>query len=734
VVAAECGWYGAAEQAALRPRLTVDSLSSSKSSSAEILQRAVLSYQLGNLADAERLCKTILRKKAASPMALHLLGAIAIRENRFEQALALIDRAVRFKPDYAEALVERGNVLQLLNRHAEAVASYETALRLQPGDAETIYNCGVALVALNRHAEALARFEGVLIVEPGHVRALNNRGGALHVLNRLDDALASYDQALAIDPRSVQALINRGVVLTALNRHSEALASFDKALLIAPGDADALYYRGFVLGELNRCEEAAASYERALEVRPDFAKARFALCMAALPTLYMDAAEIPAHRTLYAERLRALAAEVDRRVPRDFAAGVGPKQPFYLAYQGENDRELQQLYGAMVCKIMADRYPPAPLAAAPTVGEAIKVGIVSGFFRNHSNWKIPIKGWLSQLDRTRFRLFGYYTDGRRDPHTAEAESFCERFVCGPLPVARWREIIVADAPHVLIYPEVGMDNVAVQLAAQRLAPVQCTSWGHPDTSGFPTLDYFLGSDLMEPKDAQDHYTERLIRLPNLSFHYEPTGAAATPTSRSDLQLRPGTLAYWCGQSLFKYLPQYDQVFPRIAREVGDCQFVFVGHHASAEITALFRQRLEKAFASHGLAAADHCVFLPRLDPDAFAAVIGCCDVILDSIGWSGCNSTMEGLPHHLPVVTMRDGLMRGRHTTAILTMMGVTDTVADSVDEYVSMAVRLAKDADWRNDMKARMAAGRSAVYGDRACIEALQAFLLQVTQSGTVP
>ena len=699
-----------------------------------MMQRAVLSYQLGNLADAERLCKTILRKKAASPLALHLLSAIAIRESRFEQALALIDRAVRFKPDYAEALVERGNVLQLLNRHAEAVESYETALSFQPGDVETIYNCGVALVALNRHAEALARFEGALTIEPRHVRALNNRGGALHALNRLDDALASYDQALALDPRSVQALINRGVVLTALNRHSEALASFDKALLITPSDADALYYRGFVLGELNRCEEAAASYERALEARPDFAKARFALCMAPLPTLYMDAAEIAARRTLYAERLRALSSEVDRGRPRDFAAGVGPRQPFYLAYQGENDRELQHLYGTMVCKIMADRYPPAPIATTSAADEAIKVGIVSGFFRNHSNWKIPIKGWLSQLDRTRFRLFGYYTDGRRDPQTAEAESLCERFVCGPLPVTRWRELIVADATHVLIYPEVGMDNVAVQLAAQRLAPVQCTSWGHPDTSGFPTLDYFLSSDFMEPKDAQDHYTERLVRLPNLSFHYAPPELAATTTSRSDLRLRPGALAYWCGQSLFKYLPQYDQVFPRIAREVGDCQFVFVGHHASAEITAVFRQRLDKTFASHGLAAADHCVFLPRLDPDAFAAAIGCCDVVLDSIGWSGCNSTMEGLPHDLPVVTMRGRLMRGRHTTAILTMMGVTETIADSVDEYEAMAVRLAKDADWRNDMNARMAAGRSAVYSDRACIEALQTFLMQVTQSRAVP
>lgn len=694
------------------------------------MRRAVWAYQVGDLAEAERLCRATLRKKAATPTALHLVGAIAMRQGRFEQALTSIDRAIRFKPDYADALVDRGNVLQLLDRHDEAVASYQSALRLRPDDVETAYNCGVALVAVARHAEALACFEQVLAITPKHVRALNNRGGALHVLNRLDEALTSYDEALALEPRFAEALTNRGVVLTALNRHSEALASFDKALLVVPDDADALYYRGFVLGELNRCEEAAASYERAFKARPGFAKAKFALCMAPLPTLYMEPAEIAQRRALYAERLDALAAEVERGVAADFAAGIGPKQPFYLAYQGENDRDLQQVYGSMVCKIMAARFPPAALAAPPAEGEPIKVGIVSGFFRSHSNWKIPIRGWLAELDRRRFRLFGYYTDAHRDAQTEEAEKLCDRFVRGPLPVARWRELILADAPHVLIYPEVGMDNVAIQLAAQRLAPVQCNSWGHPDTSGLPTLDYFLSSDLMEPPDAQDHYTERLVCLPNLSFHYEPPVIGQDHVSRSDLGLREGAAVYWCGQSLFKYLPQFDEVFPRIAREAGDCQFAFIAHYAAPEITELFRARLERAFASHGLAASNYCVFLPRLDQQKFAAAIGCCDVILDSIGWSGCNSTVESLHHHLPIVTMAGRLMRSRHTMAILTMMGVTDTIVDTIDDYVTIAVRVARDVDWRRRIYERMAANQNAVYRDRACIEGLESFLIRVTSA----
>ena len=135
----------------------------------------------------------------------------------------------------------------------------------------------------------------------------------------------------------------------------------------------------------------------------------------------------------------------------------------------------------------------------------------------------------------------------------------------------WRRTILADAPDALVYPEIGIDPIAVRLAAQRRAPVQCNFWGHPETSGY----YFLSSDLMEPPDGDNHYTEKLVRLPNLSIYYEPPRIPPLVMNREELGLRLTATAYWCGQSLFKYLPELDDIYPRIAREVRDCQFVFI---------------------------------------------------------------------------------------------------------------------------------------------------------------
>jgi protein O-GlcNAc transferase len=643
---------------------------------------------------------------------------------RFEDALASYDRALAIQPDHFAALDNRGNMLQKLGRPEEAVASHDRALAIRPDNAEALNNRGNALTALSRLDEAIASFDSALAIRPDHAEVLNNRGNALKALDRFAEALADYDRALAIRPDLAEVHDNRASALQGLYRFDDALQSFDRALAIRPGFAEAHANRGLCLYELGRFEEARASYATAIELRPDFADARFALCMAELPIVYAHEPEIAERRAAYERRLKALCDAGDPGLSKaELSKGFGWIQPFYLAYQGYHDRDLQDRYGSFLCGIMARHYPPAAFPPPPQADEPVRVGIVSGFFRAHSNWKLPIKGWLSRLDRRRFRVFGYHTGTLKDAETGIAASMCERFVEGPLAVDGWRSEILADAPHVLIYPEIFMDRTAAALAAQRLAAVQCNSWGHPDTSGFPTLDYYLGSDLMEPQDGEDHYTEKLIRLPNLSVYCEPIDPPPA-TARPALGLRPTATVYWCCQSLFKYLPRFDEVFPRIAAAVPDCQFVFIEYQKRTGVTRLFRQRLVRAFETFGLKADRHCVFLGRLEQEEFIAATGACDVFLDSIGWSGCNSTLESLAYDLPIVTMAGALMRGRHSMAILSMMGVTETIAHTIDDYVSMAVRLARDEPWRMSVKAKIAATKHRVYRDDACIAGLERFL----------
>jgi protein O-GlcNAc transferase len=271
-----------------------------------------------------------------------------------------------------------------------------------------------------------------------------------------------------------------------------------------------------------------------------------------------------------------------------------------------------------------------------------------------------------------------------------------------------------------------MDPVTVRLAALRLAPVQCTSWGHPDTSGLPTIDYFLSSELMEPPDADEHYTEKLIRLPNLSICYTPVDIAPVPMSRATFNLRHHSVLYLCCQSLFKYLPQHDEVFPRIAREVKDCQFLFISH-TSNYVTEQSRSRISKVFHRFGMNPDEHIVFLPRLDMGHYYAMNRLSDIYLDSIGWSGGNTTLEAIACNLPIVTFPGSLMRSRHSAAILTMMEITDTIAATLDDYIDLAIHLGKDAELRRNISEKIEANKYKIYHDKACIHALEDFLEKV-------
>jgi predicted O-linked N-acetylglucosamine transferase (SPINDLY family) len=372
----------------------------------------------------------------------------------------------------------------------------------------------------------------------------------------------------------------------------------------------------------------------------------------------------------------------------------------------------------------------APLAAPPRSrrGAKIRVGIVSGFFRDHTVWTLLIHGWLTQLDRERFEVFGYHTGTRRDDRTLLAAQWCDRFADMLGPVAEWRARVLDDAPDVLLYPEIGMDPVAAGLAAQRLAPVQCVAWGHPVTSGLPSIDYFLSGALMEPDAGPSHYTETLVRLPNLGAYVEPD-APPPPTlkRRCEFGLREGAAVFWSGQNLPKYHPRHDGVFARIAQAVPDSQFVFIAYGHGTAATEAFAARLAAAFSTFGLDALRHCVILPQMAQADFLAAASLCDIVLDTIGWSGGRSTLDLLAIDPVVVTLPGRFLRGRHTAAILRMIGATETVADSVDGYVDLAVRLAQQPAFRARVRGDVAARKHRVARDRAAIDALEGFLASV-------
>lgn len=734
-------------------------------SSSEIINLAISFISSGRIDDAEQICVPLLNIDANCAAALHLLAVIAQQRGQIELSMAYAVQAVALSPLAAPYHNTLGNLLRAQGRADEAVASFQTALRLRPQSPEIHCNLGTALKDIGcldqaithyRQAAVLCRdlpevwynlanalleageareaeswYREALRLRPDYSDAHYNRANALVMLCRINEAQASYRTALCLRPHHPETLNNLGVVLQECGQLDQAEVYLRAAIRLRPGYAEAHYNLGCLLRDQNYCDDALISFQHALECDPGHGAARLALCMAQLPILYIEEQDIPVHRASYEQQLRQLTWDFQLGVADPaLADAVGSSQPFFLSYQGYNDRTLQSLYGDLMVRLAAAAPFIAARPAPARSSQRLRVGIVSGFFYDHTIWHLLLRGWLGQMDRSRFELFCYHTGTRRDAQTDQAAEFADRLVEGRRSAACWRDLILADAPHILLYPEIGMDPMSARLAAHRLAPVQCVAWGHPVTTGLPTIDYFLSSDLMEPKGAEEHYTERLVRLPNLATYYEPAVIPSPENNhRTLLGLRPTATVYWSGQALYKYLPQYDDVFPNIALHVPDSQFVFIKYAKSRHVTDQFQARLSRVFAAHGLNADFHCRFLPPMSQQGFLSAVGQSDIVLDTIGWSGGKSTLDCVSHDLPFVTLPGALMRSRHTAAILDHMGIWETVAGSLDEYIAIAIRLARNPGWRSVVTAKLRLNRAKLFRDQESICALEAFIIQAVR-----
>ena len=609
--------------------------------------------------------------------------------------------------------------------------SLETA-DLEPESAEDYYNLGNQLQQQGQTEAAIAAYSQAIELQPQYAQAHNNLGAALESLGQIEAALSAYSQAIELQPTYAEAHNNLGAILQGKGEIEAALSAYSQAIELKPDYAEAYCNLATGLHEQGQTEAALLAYHKAIELQPDYHLAKLGLAISQIPIIYSNSAEIELTRNNYRHYLHDLARyyqSVSEQERAEAATAVGWRQPFYLAYQGLSDRSLQQTYGTMIHSLMASRYPqwtqPKPIPALKKE-QKIRIGFVSGFFHRHSVWKIPLQGWVENLDRSEFELYGYYTGTRKDLETARAAKAFDQFEHEPRSVEQWAEKITSDDLHVLIYAEFGMDIMTLKLGCLKLAPVQLVFGGHPETSGLPTIDYHLTSDLMEPENGSEHYTEKLVRLPNLGICYQLLSIKPKAIAPQDYGIQENEIMFWCCQSLFKYLPQHDDIFPRIARELPHAKFVFI-ELASKFATDTFRQRLQGAFAQFDLDDRDYCLFLPRLSANAFNGTTAIADVFLDNISWSGNNTVMESTAYNLPVVTLPGDLMRGRHALAILTMMGVTETIAKNKDEYIQIAVRLGRDKNYRQQVARQMAIAKQLLYQDLQPVRALENFIFKI-------
>jgi predicted O-linked N-acetylglucosamine transferase (SPINDLY family) len=651
------------------------------------LQQAVANHQAGRLQEAAAAYTSLLAEQPGLIQALHNLGLIQLETGDLSAAEASLKRAVSIQPAFANGWNSLANVYQKQERWAEAIEAYQQALKLEPVAADTLYNLGIVYQKLGQYPQAIQAYEQAITSQPDGDLPYLNLGALYQELGDSDQAIAHYRQAIFLNPSNPLPMNNLG---------------------------HCCYDQGHL-------EEARAWYAQALALDPANRLARFryeALC----PIFPDDAQSIHTYRArlhdALEQELAVWGSQPAGCLTLDQVVSAGCEPSFYLPYQGENDCALKTRYGQIFDQALRLRFPDLmmPPPSAPKTGLP-RVGFLVTD-RHEGIFCKLMAGLINRLSQDRFEWViigpekGFQTLQQAITHPGV------RYVPLGYEVVASIEVLRAEQLDVLFYFEVGTDALNYFLPFFRVAPVQCTAWGVPVTTGIPAMDYVLSSTLIEGDDADAHYSETLVLMNNLPVCFERPALPASPPSREALGLPSNQTVYLCPQNLFKLHPDFDAILAGILTQDPHGVVVLIEGRDPA-----WTQHIRSRFARTLGAVSDRVQFLPRLTNDQFLTVMAMADVMLDPVHYSGGTTSLEGLSFGTPIVTLPSPYARARLTLACYNAMGLSDCVVDTAEAYIQKAVQLGTDPAYREDIRQRILERCGVLYGIPAAVTELEQF-----------
>lgn len=727
-------------------------------SPAELVAQAQQLIAAGRQRDARTLLEPHAGRGVGDPAVVRLLAELEILDAQGERAM---ERLAALDPD-------DGDVEFLLARAEESLGRFEAArarlmklrARLSKPLPQLEMQLALVMQALGEVDGALEIIREVIAQKPDITAAHKNLAAILAGAGRLEETREALRRAVVAIPGDASLWVRLASIETHFGDSAAALsclakavqsipsaaapwreigyayaehwhyAESDRALALAsaldPGDPDTEAHRAFVKQELGDTEGALQALKAAAARDPGNLRVAVSERLM-LPQVYEDAEDVARWRRRYVLGMDDLERNAGIWLARPAEVFKLNRNNFLLAYQGEDDTQLQRRYSAFLAQLLG-KARPQWRAGRPVRfdgGRRLRVGFVGSLFRDCTAGRY-FERWITGLDPRRFERHVYHSAPVADEFTRRIEQAAEHFSilrAGPEETATQ---LFADELDVIVYPEVGMNSITYELAALRLAPVQFAGWGHPVTTGSDAIDHYFTCAPMEPADCEAHYVERLVPLPGLGVDYSmPT--PQPPATRAQLALPEGRRLYLCAQSLFKVHPEMDGLLADIL--VADPEGVLVFFQAaSRRVTDNLAGRLQRAFAQRGISPRGQLKFLPRMESGAFRRVLALADVVVDTVRWSGGNTSIDAFASGVPVVTLPGRFMRGRQTAGMLALMGLEELVAANPADYVRLAVDVARDRD-RNAALRKSIAERRAVLFDRP--EPVAAFAEALLQMG---
>ena len=675
------------------------------------IKSAFENYQAGNLQEAVDICKKIVKIQPNNINAVNLLGIIFYQRKDYDSAMKYTKKLITLNPMNAEAYYILGHSLQEKGEVDEATIHYQRSLAINPNFADAFYNLGTIFQDKKKYNEAISCYQKALYINPSDVKAYYNLGFALQEKGQHEEAITFYQKALLLNPNLDEAHARIGLALQEMGRSDEAIDFYRKANQCNPKNLIALCGLGSALQEKKQFDEAIPYYYMALQLYPKHVQIYINLSSILLEKRLFDEALQYSQKAIQISQnhseihqaflimgniliQRGQVDEAERYIRHAIKIKPDDLTPYHrgllMIMNYNHNHNVQTIFSEHVRfgKQYAEYlHSPDFHTNDLSLDRRLRIGYVSPDFRRHAVAYF-IEPVLGAHNKEHFEIFCYSNSLKHDEVTKRIQGYADQ----------WRNIAgISDGQAVKQIQKDEID-ILVDLAgytaenrilifARKPAPIQISWIGYLATTGLSTMDYKIADNYSDPPGKTDQfYTERLMRLPESFLCYLPD--RDSPEVKSLPILSTGHITFGCFNNFTKVTPEVLTLWAKILDAVSDSRLIIKCRIFSDKSTCEYVIRM---FTAKGIATERIDLQSWDLSPkhlEAYNAV----DIGLDTFPFNGAATTCEALWMGVPVITLSGTAYHSSVGTSLLSNVGLPELVANTSDEYISIAVNLAKD------------------------------------------
>jgi len=598
---------------------------------------------------------------------------------------------------------------------------------------ETEYNKAIKLFQENQYAECETKLKYILEYIPDNSDVLNFYGRLKQFTSNFDESIEILEKSVKCDNNNFMGHYNLGLAYCIKKDLKKTKLHFEKYQELNTDKSR--FYCNLYLSKLHFDEldiEETKYYYNKSNI-PLFQK----LSILLIPRVYESTEQIDYYRKLYSESLINIYNDCDDIIVKSNDVFTEYLQFIYcygfpLSYQGKNNKDILE----MQCKLYRKIFPCLNYTS-PYLDEIktrpktkIKIGFISTNFFNQSVSRDRM-GIIRNLPRELFDVtVFFYFKPSDDLGNFIWNSQNTNIVLPDSSIFERRTVIEQQKLDILVYCDIGMAPDTYFLAYSKLAPVQCNTWGHSDTSGIDTIDYYLSSIYYEKEQPQENYSEKLVLLDSLCTFYYKIIEQPQIVNKNHFAFSNNTNIYLSSQVLFKLNPDFDHIINNILNNDPNGVCVFIKMNLGSYIQDIIINRMEKVL-KHNMTRV-HFIEWQKCERD-FYKLLSMADVIIDPYPFGGCNTSFSAFSMGIPIVTKPAQCINGRFTHGLYKKMNILDLVANTNEEYVNLANKCAMDKNFRKSISNKILENIDLIFNEPASVNTWINFAVEVINN-TIP